>query len=451
MNELSIQQKEVLDLICKKRKSIFLTGAGGTGKTFLLKEIIKELNDINLKPLITASTGIAASNIGGCTIHSSLGLSYNSKKEMIITKKEIINNIDILIIDEISMISSDIFDAISNGMSDIIGINKPFGGLQVLFVGDFFQLPPVPDIERARSNEYAFESKNWIKSIDVNIELDINFRQNNDIFLNVLNNIRKGNCSVSDFNYIKTNSQKQIINNDIIPTKIYTRNIEVNIENNKCLDNIKMEMYTYRYKYNIKYGDNYIYKDEIDSHFKSYFKDYNIININLKLGAQIVITKNISSKIVNGTRGVIIGFQKDYKIDKNLIPNWKKRIYLKLNKWIEDNNNILPIIKLENNIIYTVEPEQYIYDGIMESKLHILQLPLKLGYALTVHKCQGMTIDRCILVMNSIFSAGQLYVALSRIKKLENCEIHNFNRNNVFADPRCISFYKSFKKNICSI
>lgn len=446
MDKLSIQQKEVLDLICNKRKNIFLTGAGGTGKSFLLRIIIQKLKEINLNTLITASTGIAASNIGGYTIHSCLGLNYNSKKEMVITKKEIVNNIDILIIDEISMISSDIFDIISNGISDIKGIDKPFGGIQVLFVGDFFQLPPVPDIERPKSKEYAFESIIWKRCIDVNIELKLNFRQNNSNFLNVLNNIRKGKCSVEDEKYIKYNSRKQEFNNYITPTKIYTKNIEVNLENEKCLDNIKSEIYNYKYKYNKYYGDNYQYKKDIDAYFRSYFKDYNITNINLKIGAQIVITRNITNQIVNGIRGVVIGFEKNYKLDKNKVPNWKKRIYLKLNKWIGDNNNVLPIVKLENNQIYIVEPEQYDFDGIMESKLQIIQLPLKLGYALTVHKCQGMTIDKCILVMNSVFSAGQIYVALSRIKNLENCKIHKFNRKNVFADPKCISFYESFNK-----
>jgi ATP-dependent exoDNAse (exonuclease V) alpha subunit len=167
----------------------------------------------------------------------------------------------------------------------------------------------------------------------------------------------------------------------------------------------------------------------------------------LKIGAQIMITRNISNDIYNGSRGVIIGFKENPKINYNKIPDWKKDKIHKIKEFIKNNNNVLPIIKLENNKFITLEPMIFTYDSIYNSYVDIIQLPIKLAYAITVHKCQGMSINKCIIKLNSVFTTGQAFVALSRVMDIKNVKVINFNKNKVYVDNKCVNFYKLIKNN----
>jgi ATP-dependent DNA helicase PIF1 len=439
-DNISDEQKLALYL-STKNKSLFITGGAGTGKSFIIKKIIQEFKKMELNILITASTGTASYNINGCTIHRALGLNHTPKKEQMYSKEILINNLDVIIIDEISMISCELFDIIYDGINEIRnknGINKK---IQYIIVGDFLQLPPV---DKYNDIKFAFESKNWKKCIDEIIELKINYRNKNNNYLEILKNIRNGICTDDDETFIKSLYNNNIIYDDIIPTKIYTTNKEVDKENIKNLENLKGKLYKYKMFYEKKYDASILNIEDINEKLDNIVKDFNNKLINLKIGAQIMITRNISNDIYNGIRGVITGFKENYKLNCDKIPEWKKnKIYI-IKEFIQNNNYILPIIKLENNKFITLEPMVFT-EEIDNSYVNIVQLPIKLCYALTVHKCQGMSINKCIIKLNSIFVSGQTFVALSRVIDIKNVKVINFNKKKVYVNNKCINFYKSIK------
>lgn len=439
-NNISDEQKIAFDF-CMERKSIFITGGAGTGKSFILKKIIHELKKMDLNILITASTGTASYNINGSTIHRSLGLTHIPKKEQMYSKEVLINNLDIIIIDEISMVSCDLFDIIYEGINEIRNKNVNNKKVQYIIVGDFLQLPPV---DKKKDIKFAFESKNWKKCIDKIINLKINYRNNNNNYLKILKNIRNGICTDNDEIFIKNLYNNNIIYDDIIPTKIYTTNKEVDDENIKNLSYLKGKIYKYKIIYEKKQDPNILNMEDINIKLDIIINDFNSRIINLKIGAQIMITRNISNNIYNGIRGVITGFKENYKINYDKIPEWKKDKIHIIKEFIEKNNNALPIIKLENNKFITLEPMIF-KEEIDNSYINIIQLPIKLCYAITVHKCQGMSINKCIIKLNRVFVSGQTFVALSRIIDIKNVKVINFNKKKVYVNNKCINFYKSIK------
>lgn len=442
-NNLSYEQKLSLYL-SKKNKSLFITGGAGTGKSYIIKKIIQELKIKDLNILITASTGTAAYNINGCTIHRALGLSHKPEIEQMYSKENLINSINVIIIDEISMISCELFDIIYDGINEIRKKNGNNNKIQYIIVGDFLQLPPV--VKNNKNIKFAFESKNWKKCIDETIELKINYRNKDNNYLKILNNIRNGICTNEDEEFIRNLYHNDIKYDDINPTKIFTTNKEVEKENNKNLSALKGKLYKYKIFYKKKYNlDNLnnenINIDDINIYLDSIINDFNIKIVNLKIGAQIMITRNITNEIYNGIRGVIIGFKENYKINYDKIPEWKKEKVHIINEFIKNNNNVLPIIKLENNKFITLEPMIFTYDGLYNSYIDILQLPIKLCYAITVHKCQGMSLNKCIIKLNSVFVSGQAFVALSRVTNIKNVKVINFNKKKVYVNNKCINFY----------
>lgn len=446
---LSNEQKIALEW-CMKRESVFITGGAGTGKSYLIRKIIDELEKNNLKILITASTGTAAYNINGRTVHNALGLKHKPEKNQMYTKEHIINSIDVIVIDEISMISCELFDIIYEGINEIRFKNKINKNIQYILVGDFLQLPPVD--KNNKNIKFAFESKNWKKCINKIIELKLNFRNKNNIYLDILEKIRNGICTYEDEIFIKNLSKNSINYKEIIPTKIYITNREVNQENDNNLSKLKGKLYKYEMiyekNYNIDDDDDNLNIKDLNDFLDNIINNCNIKCIDLKVGAQIIITRNISKDVYNGCRGIVIGFKQDYEIKNNNIPDWKKEKISKIYEFIKKNNNVLPIIKLENDKTFILEPISFIYDGMYDSYVDIIQLPIKLAYAMTVHKCQGMSINKCIIKLNGIFVSGQTFVALSRITNLDNMKVINFNRKKVYADEKCINFYKMINTKV---
>lgn len=446
-DNLSCEQKKALKLSLK-RESLFITGGAGTGKSYIIKRIIKELERIKLNISVTASTGTASYNINGCTVHSALGLKHDPKKEQMYSKEISINNIDVIIIDEISMISCELFDIIYEGINEIRKKNKNNKKIQYILVGDFLQLPPV---DKKNDIKFAFESKNWNKCINRTIELKINYRNKNNNYLNILKNIRNGICTNNDEKFIKNLYNNNITYDDIIPTKIFTTNKEVDEENNKNLSKLKGKLYKYKMFYEKKHNidflniNNDITIDNINENLDEIINNFNMKFIDLKIGAQIMIIRNISKDIYNGIRGVIVGFKDNYKINYNKIPEWKKEKIHIIKDFIENNNNVLPIIKLENNKFITLEPMIFTFDGFFNSYIDIIQLPIRLCYAITVHKSQGMSINKCIIKLNSIFTSGQTFVALSRVMDIKNVKVINFDKKKVHVNNKCVNFYKTIK------
>jgi len=397
------KQLEALNIV-KNRENLFLTGSAGTGKSYTIKEIINYLEFSNISYGLTALTGCAAILINGQTIHSFLGLGISKDLKEIIKNLEkfkkqlsIIKSINTLIIDEISMMDNQLFELINNLLQYIKNNNKLFGGIQMILVGDFYQLPPI-------NNDYCFSSPIWnqlnLKSI---ILTDIIRQKDDDQLKIILEEIRNEKLSENSIQILKnlviTNNIKFKFN-DIKPTRLYPININVdkinNFEYNKLLKINNFNQYLYKAVSNIP------------------FKDLDKYNINLTLNAQIMVIRNISfeKKLINGTRGIIV----------------------KLN-----NNNV--IIKDINNNLFEIN---YFTDTNINGnkKLEISFLPLKLAYAISIHKSQGASIDYLELDLgDDIFISGQLYTALSRSTNIKNLRLLNFSENSLIKNFKIKNFY----------
>jgi ATP-dependent DNA helicase PIF1 len=399
--------------LAKSRKNIFITGPGGCGKTFILKSIIKYFKRNKFNIGITSSTGCSASLINGTTLHSflNIGLANKSATELYERLKSKINkttykklkNLDVLIIDEISMIDDKLFNKIAAYLSLIKEIKKPFGKIQIILSGDFYQLAPI-------NNDYCFKSNIWNMLKIKTIELKQMMRQNNDLeFQNLLYNVKINNITDDIYNTL-LNLKKNKFNNDILPTILCSKNEDINKINNnnfnKLVNNTNSRIYTYAIRF-----------DETNNKISKYLKNNNLLNNNLQLvvGTQVMLTYNINIKnnLVNGTRGIIT----------------------KLN-----TNNI--IIKILNGNEFIIDYVKYIND--IDETITFEYMPIKVAYAISIHKSQGMTLDYILIDLgDSIFSNGMAYVALSRAKSLKSIVISNLSKKSFRINTDVIKFYKT--------
>lgn len=405
MESLNTKQREAVEEVLNGR-NILITGPGGTGKSFTIKYITELLIENNKYYGLTATTGTASVLIGGQTINSYLGIGLGNSKvsdiiKNIITNKNIrerIVKLEVLIIDEISMLDDKLFEKISEILSTIRGqlidkklAEKPFGGIQMIFVGDFCQLAPVKGL-------YCFLSKVWEK-LDVNIiVLEELVRQTGDqLFQKILGIVRKGKCTDNIITVLERLKDTQFSDN-IIPTKLYPVNVDVDKINNIEVEKLKKKGYK-----------SSLYKATCSKGNEKTALNY---DIELTENAQIIITRNIdiSHGLVNGTRGVIKHLGCDYVI-------------------IEDVNNNVHTINY--------------YKDIMNKKTsYIMHMPIRTSYALSIHKSQGMTIDAVELDLGAnIFAYGQTYTALSRAKNLNSIKIISVDKNSFKINPYVKKFY----------
>ena len=394
-------------------ENILITGPAGTGKSYTIKYIIELLKENNKNIGLTATTGTAAFIIGGQTLHSFMGLGLcdgsladifiNIKKNKSIYKK--LAELDVLIIDEVSMLDSVLFDKISDifsyiksySLNDQELLHKPFGGVQIILIGDFCQLAPV-------NGFYCFLSKMWKQSNIKTVLLEELVRQNDDIlFQKILQIIRKGKCTDNILKVLNALKDTQF-DNEIIPTKLYPKNINVDKINEIEINKLKEAG-----------NKTYIYKAEA---FPDNLKNMNKYDIELVENSQVIITRNIdiSIGIVNGMRGVV----------KELHPNQV------IMKDIEGNVHIISYYK------------DIIEKKGKSAKSYILHMPLKVSYALSIHKSQGMTIDALEIDLGeNIFTCGQAYTALSRAKSLQNIKIIDVSKESFKTNPYVKEFYNN--------
>jgi ATP-dependent DNA helicase PIF1 len=396
MNE---KQLEAFNVV-KNGENLFLSGSAGTGKSFTIKKIVEYLENNNLNYGLTALTGCAASLINGQTLHSFLLLGidkslkdiYNDLSKKYIPKFKALKSLNTLIIDEISMMSNELIELINELFKLIKSNLLPFGGIQVILVGDFHQLPPI------RGN-YCFTSPIWDELKLHNIILTDLIRQKDDLILQeILEELRIGTISDKTFETLKSLNKTKFIG-DIKPTKLFPVNTNVDKINNKEFEKLVK----------INDGNTTTYKalanykvDNIES-----------FNVCLTLNAQIMVIRNlcVENHLVNGTRGIVVGL-----LDKCVI--------------IKDiNNNI-------HHINY--------YTDLHKNKKHYISfMPLKLAYAISIHKSQGSSIDCLELDLgNDIFVSGQTYTALSRATNIKNIRIINIEKNSFFVNKKIIDFYK---------
>lgn len=416
MEFISAEAKYVLQFINQTNRSVFLTGKAGTGKTTLLKEIIQTTHK---NCVVVAPTGIAALNAGGVTIHSMFQLPFggflpdnsvaqfneNSKFESRATlrrhfkmsglKKAVIRNMELLIVDEVSMLRSDLLDAMDFMLQSVRKRNQPFGGVQVLFIGDLLQLPPVirDDEWRVLRNYYTgkffFHAHVVQQNPPLYIELSKIFRQTDDRFISVLNNLRNNTITQNDISilneFVKPNFDLKANKGYITLT---THNAKADSINQQSLQDLE--------------GNSRIYKAEVIDDFPD--KIYPIEEkLELKVGAQVMFIKNdlsFEKKFFNGKMGIIQSLS-------------EREIWVHF----PDENKSIEVEKYEwQNIRYTVnENTKEIEEEVLGTFVHY---PIKLAWAITVHKSQGLTFDKAALDVSQVFLPGQAYVALSRLRSL---------------------------------
>jgi ATP-dependent DNA helicase PIF1 len=475
--------------------NLFITGSAGTGKSYLLKYIYNALVETK-KVHITALTGCAAyllsEDIGVKvnTIHSWAGIGYGGESVDYyvkdISKKHPLRQrwrtTDVLIIDEVSMMSAEMFDKLCAIGSGVRKSPLPFGGIQVICVGDFFQLPPVIR-GRAAGPIFAFQSPMWTETIHKTILLDTIFRQSDHTFQNLLEEARHGHLSESSIAVLRDRMTDTWKKRTIKPTLIFTKRAVVDDINKRNLDALKGEKYTYNVKTTITpepkakiilTDADPLVKDSVE---KLDAEANYITTLTLCKKAQVMLIKNIDLQhgLVNGSRGVIVDFTpKEIASETHIVsreklpteeaappevlepvktPTPNGYIYSVIHKNIIGNEIVvkemrktfvyLPVVlfvgQTEPSVIDVVS-----WPSCIEPSVSRTQIPLALAWAVTTHKIQGATLDCALIdIGEDVFEYGQAYVALSRVKSLDSLYVHNLKPSCVRAHPLVKSYYEN--------
>lgn len=410
-------------------KNIFMTGPAGTGKTYTIQKIYEHALMEKTKVKVTALTGVAAVllNCNATTLHSWAGVGHMNKSifEIVnkISKSKFYaynwENTDLLIVDEISMMSEKLFTLLDKIGKKIRMNDKPFGGIQLIFAGDFFQLPPV------QTDQFCFESPIFKKTFDCLIQLKKVYRQNDMHYKKILLNMRKGLISKKSIELF----QSKLVQNDktlneniirLVPTK--NKALEINeffmkqIKEKKYIYNRVCKESSNNLSNLEKFKLDLLTKDEKENEYK-FIKETNLTEekLYLKKGCFVMCVANIDMEngIVNGSVGKVIDFS-------------EKR---------------LPIVEFQN-IIMEVGKKEWKSENI--PGISVLQVPLILAWSLTIHKSQGLTLEKCIIDLGKdIFEAGQMYVALSRLKNLDGLYLSHFDIKNLTINKKVLEFYET--------
>lgn len=427
---LSLEQRRVLEA-ADRGESFFLTGSAGVGKSFLTNAIIERMKRKygDASVFVTASTGIAATHIGGTTLHSfgGFGTDFTNPRQMV--KKAGRNAKDwkraqVLIIDEISMISPSHLTAL-----DIVArqIRKrpqaPMGGIQVIAVGDFMQLPYIDrDYEERRKRDPSmpatqpalFECKAWKECFSKTYLLQQVHRQKADAHIDMLQRVRMGQETDEDDILLRMRLDAPVSCGSVEPTLVYTHKMNVEAYNTQQLARIQEEEIIYEAsdKGKDKYAVENLQKNCMAPTM-----------LRLKKGAQVMLVANLAPPLlVNGSRGVVIDFEHD-------IEDAKKR------------GERYPLVQFANGETLLITRNVWRTQKGETLLAQRSQVPLCLAWALTVHKCQGMTLDVARLDISRCFAPGQAYVALSRCSSLDGMSLIGYNRSKITVDKRCVEFY----------
>lgn len=433
--------------INQTNQSVFLTGKAGTGKTTFLKKIV---DSTYKQTVVVAPTGIAALNAGGVTIHSffqlpfagfipdfvsghfdDYGVKLESKSTLLRhfkmnkTRKKLMRGLELLIIDEVSMLRADLLDAIDWSLRNVRDINEPFGGVQVLFIGDLFQLPPVikntewNELKNYYSGFHFFNAKVIQERPPIYIELDKIYRQSEGDFVGILNNLRNNQLTNSDIEILnqKVNSSyKNNINNGYIT--LTTHNAQADTINLEALKSIKEKSLNF--------------EADITGDFPQHMYPLDP-TLALKKDAQVMFVKNdlnFDKQYYNGKMAIVTRIELD-EIEVTCIED-KLKVKVERYEWA--------------NIKYSANATS----GEIEEEVigTFVQYPLKLAWAITVHKSQGLTFDKAILDISRVFAPGQAYVALSRLRSLDGLVMLNPIAKNGLDNDQSIVHYSKQKERI---
>lgn len=407
-------QDEALAIL-KTGMNVFLTGEPGSGKTHTINQYVAWLRERGVDPAVTASTGIAATHLGGMTIHSWSGIGIKRDVsdydiELIQSREKTARRIidtKVLIIDEVSMLDAATLDSVDRVLRTLrrkpMQPEESFGGMQVIFVGDFFQLPPVSKKEQVK---FSFESFAWKEANPVICYLSEQHRQEDGDFLDLLGAFRRGTLSAAHRTRLK--SRAGIISKKDVATRLYTHNENVDRINTESLGKIE--------------GSSHVFQmtsrgaRPLVESLKSQCLSPDTLE--LKEGASVMFTRNnFEEGYVNGTLGLVTGF----------------------------SALGVPIVKTRAGKVITAEQAEWAIQDGNRILAKITQVPLRLAWAITVHKSQGMSLDAAIIDLSQAFEFGQGYVAISRVRTLAGLFLEGFNERALELHPKVAAADRHFR------
>lgn len=429
---LSRQQQQAVDLVLQK-KSVFITGVAGTGKSGLLDHLIKKLPAA--QTFVTASTGIAAVNIRGTTLHSFAGIGLGDLQAHQLARKvqgsakalKRWNECEYLIVDEISMISGNLFTKLDSVARAVKKVSQPFGGITLILVGDFLQLPPVIRGGPGTKADFAFCSKAWRECALTVIQLTHVFRQEDAPFIHALAEIREGECTRETRSLLAACEQQthQAQQRGIMPTELFATRKEVAGINTQKLKKLKGPHVTYHC---LDAGDK--------GPLASLQKNCQAVQmLELKVGAQVMLVKNLDPDLglVNGSRGVVTRL-----VVEEASTTAARHAVCNESTW--------PVVLFANGLELPMYPETWEIQARRKTVASRTQVPLILAWSLTIHKCQGMSLDSATLSLSSCFAPGQAYVALSRIRDPRSLQLRGFSEKCIKAHPTALRFYRELEE-----
>lgn len=402
--------------ILKSGRNVFLTGSAGTGKTYVLNKYIEYLQNRNVPVAITASTGIAATHMGGMTIHAWSGIGIKNQVTLrhlqsLREKKYMRNKMDdvkVLIVDEISMLHKNQFDMVNEVLKYFKQNDLPFGGIQVVFSGDFFQLPPIGTEMETAKDKFAFMSRSWVEAGLKVCYLTEQYRQANNDLNRLLNEIRSGNIGQDSYELVNNKVQETMYSDVNRFPHLYTHNADVDKINEQKLKELEVE-------------------EEL---FKATTKGNKVLGetlsksvlappeLRLKEGAEVMFVRNnYEAGFFNGTLGKV----------KEFTPDGFPLVETKSGDWIEAKSETWQIEDENGKVLASYT-----------------QLPLRLAWAITIHKSQGMTLDQACVDLRKTFEKGQGYVALSRLKDFDGLTLLGVNEMAMSLDELAFKADKRF-------